>query len=77
MLIRLSAHRVVGFSRVCTHAGCLVQYDSNARVLVCPCHGAEFDPAHGAQPISGPALTALPAVNVVIDRATGEVIAQG
>ena len=73
-LIRLSSDQVVAYGRVCTHAGCLVGYDQAARLLVCPCHGAEFDPAHDAEPVAGPAPTALPAIDVVVDPGTGEVI---
>jgi thiosulfate dehydrogenase [quinone] large subunit len=73
-LLRLSGDQVVAYGRTCTHAGCLVGYDQSAEILVCPCHGAEFDPAHDAQPIAGPAPTPLPSIKVVVDRATGDVI---
>jgi thiosulfate dehydrogenase (quinone) large subunit len=73
-LVRLSTDQVVAYGRTCTHAGCLVGYDQTARLLVCPCHGAEFDPAHHAEPVSGPAPTPLPSVDVVVDQATGDVI---
>jgi thiosulfate dehydrogenase [quinone] large subunit len=74
VLVRLGADEVVAYSRTCTHAGCLVGYDSSNRVLVCPCHGAEFDPAHGAEAIAGPTSTALPAVDVVVDPNTRSII---
>ena len=45
MLVRLADDEVVAYSRVYTHAGCLVGYDANNEVLFCPCHGAEYDPA--------------------------------
>ncbi len=73
-LVRLGKNDVVAFSRGCTHAGCLVGYDSSSRILVCPCHGAQFDPANGATPIAGPAPTALAAVTVAIDHSTGQVV---
>jgi thiosulfate dehydrogenase [quinone] large subunit len=76
VLVRLGKNDVVAYSRVCTHAGCLVQYDQQARLLVCPCHGAEFDPARQAEPVAGPAPTALAPISVAIDRATGTVLAQ-
>ena len=49
------------FSAVCTHAGCIVQYDANAG-FVCPCHGGQYDPNTGAV-VAGPPpapLTRLP-----------------
>jgi thiosulfate dehydrogenase [quinone] large subunit len=74
VLVRLAQNDVVAFSRVCTHAGCSVGYDQNSRLLVCPCHGAEFDPARGARPVAGPTFTPLPAIKVAIDEASGEVV---
>ena len=73
-VVARDASGVYAMSAVCTHAGCLVGYDQQARLLVCPCHGAEFDPAHGAAPITGPAPTALPRIPVAIDRQTGKVV---
>lgn len=30
-------------SRVCTHLGCLVNYDKENLILLCPCHAGKFD----------------------------------
>jgi len=74
-LFRLQNGKVVAFSRICTHAGCEVGYNPSARLMVCPCHGAEFDPAKSAQPLPGsPTSVPLPAIRVVVDQATGQVI---
>jgi len=74
-VVRLANDSVVAYSRVCTHAGCLVGYDSGSRLFVCPCHGAEFDPAHQADPTPGsPTSTPLQMIRVVVDKATGDVI---
>jgi thiosulfate dehydrogenase (quinone) large subunit len=73
-LLHLSNDQVVAYGRTCTHAGCLVGYDQSAEVLVCPCHGAEFDPSKDGEPISGPAPLPLPSIRVVVDEATGDVI---
>ena len=75
VLLRTSKASVEAFSRVCTHAGCPVQWDRVNRLLVCPCHGAEFDPAQSAAPVAGPAATPLPRIRVVIDHATDQVVA--
>ncbi|HTG48319.1 MAG TPA: Rieske 2Fe-2S domain-containing protein [Actinomycetota bacterium] len=73
VLLRLSNDQVLAYSRICTHAGCVVGYDPGARLLVCPCHGAEFDPARGAEPVAGPASSPLQRINVVVDG-TGRVL---
>ena len=73
-LFRLAPEKVAAFSRICTHAGCEVGYDQGSRLLVCPCHGAEFDPSRGAAPVAGPAPTPLPSVRVVVDRSRGVVV---
>ena len=30
-------------SKVCSHMGCMVDYDKNKNKLICPCHGSEFE----------------------------------
>jgi len=40
------------FSKVCTHAGCMVA-DRDGDVLVCPCHSGRFDPVTGGQVVGG------------------------
>ena len=74
VLLRLANDQVVAYSRACTHEGCLVGYDQSSQILVCPCHGAEFDPAHQAEAIAGPTRTPLEPIKVVVDRPTGDVI---
>ena len=60
----LTTDGVYAFDAICTHAGCQVNYDAGRRLLVCPCHGATFDPDNGAAVISGPAPTPLPPIRV-------------
>jgi thiosulfate dehydrogenase (quinone) large subunit len=74
VLLRPSMNSVEAYSRICTHAGCLVGYDRPSKILFCPCHGAEFDPARGAAPIAGPAPTPLRRIPVAIDHGTGKVV---
>ena len=74
-LVRLADGSVVAYSRVCTHAGCLVGFDPQAMLLVCPCHGARFDPSQHAEPLAGsPTSTPLQMIRVVVDRSTGDVV---
>jgi len=57
---------VFAYSAICTHEGCSVAYKSSTKKLVCPCHGAQFDPFANAKAISGPTNRALDKVNVKI-----------
>jgi thiosulfate dehydrogenase [quinone] large subunit len=51
------------FDAVCPHAGCAVQYDQAVNLIVCPCHGSEFNPGTGAVE-AGPAPTGLTPIQV-------------
>ncbi len=67
LLIHLPDGKFVAYDAVCTHAGCTVQYDPTQQQMVCPCHGAAFDPARSAAVINGPAQQPLSALNVTVD----------
>ncbi len=64
ILIHLKDGSFVAYSAVCTHMGCTVGYDKNNGMLVCPCHGSTYDPAHGAKVVQGPAPKPLPAIQI-------------
>ncbi len=59
--IALILHRqgsaVRAFSAVCTHLGCLVQWQEEENRFYCPCHLGTFDPE--GQPVSGPVTQPL------------------
>jgi Rieske Fe-S protein len=74
ILIRLASGHLVSYDMVCPHQGCPVPYDPARQLLVCPCHGAQFDPAHGAAPLSGPVSQPLITLPIRVD-ATGNVYA--
>lgn len=57
---------VKAFSAVCTHLGCIVEYDGTLKQILCPCHDGHFNPTNG-QVISGPPPQPLAAVNAVVE----------
>lgn len=66
VLIHLKDGRFVAYSAICTHMGCTVGYDKGNDMLVCPCHGSVFDPAHGAKVLQGPAPSPLPTIAIKV-----------
>ena len=64
VLVHLDGGEFVAYSAVCTHAGCTVAYKNSQ--LACPCHGSVFDPANGAEVVSGPAQSPLPEIPVEV-----------
>jgi thiosulfate dehydrogenase [quinone] large subunit len=73
VLIHLPNDQFVAYDAICTHAGCVVDYDPTSQHLICPCHGATYDPAQQAEVLAGPTNTPLQAVSIHIDSATGAV----
>lgn len=57
VIIRTSQTIYVALSRTCTHQGCTVSYNSSAKKLICPCHGAQF--STNGSVLQGPATRAL------------------
>lgn len=56
--------RIMCFSAVCTHRGCLVSSVQDGTIN-CRCHGSRFSVADGTV-VSGPAGTALPTVEIAV-----------
>ncbi|HEY0756872.1 MAG TPA: protein kinase [Ktedonobacteraceae bacterium] len=54
LLIRLANGNFVACERTCTHKGVAVNYDSRSQMIICPAHGAIFDPKNGFSHVSGP-----------------------
>jgi thiosulfate dehydrogenase [quinone] large subunit len=73
VLIHLPNDQFVAYDAVCTHQGCPVAYDPASQHIVCPCHGATYDPARQAAVLAGPTKTPLKSVPIHIDSATGAI----
>ena len=55
----------LAFSKVCTHLGCLVKYDKDRQLFICPCHAGVFDLEGNV--ISGPPPRPLPKFSVRVE----------
>jgi thiosulfate dehydrogenase (quinone) large subunit len=73
VIVQLANGSFVAFDAICTHAGCTVQWDRVDKVLLCPCHGAAFDPMHGAAVLQGPTNEPLASIPIVVDAASGAI----
>ncbi len=71
VIVRLEDGSYAAFDALCTHAGCTVEWDSPDRLLICPCHGAVFDPARDGAVLEGPTDLPLTALPLVLDVASG------
>ncbi len=63
-VIRLDQTRVVAMSAVCTHVRCILGFDRDKKVIVCPCHDGRFDLAGNV--LSGPPQRPLPTYSVSV-----------
>jgi len=77
VVLSLGTGAVVAYEATCTHAGCEVEYDGGSGLLICPCHGATFDPVHDAEVLGGPTDQPLLRLPITVDRATGRVYLSG
>jgi thiosulfate dehydrogenase (quinone) large subunit len=75
LVLQLGKGQFVAYDAICPHAGCTVGYSSGANLIVCPCHGSEFDPSTGAV-VSPPATRGLSSIQVAVD-ANGELVVDG
>lgn len=77
LVVKLPDGSLAAFDAVCTHAGCTVEWDFGSGYLICPCHGATFDPAQGAAPIAGPTDQPLASLPIHVDQASGTITLRG
>jgi thiosulfate dehydrogenase [quinone] large subunit len=74
LVLQLEKGQFVAYDAVCPHAGCTVGYSSAAKLIVCPCHGSEFDPSNGAV-VSPPAPHGLTPIKVA-EATNGELVVE-
>jgi thiosulfate dehydrogenase [quinone] large subunit len=75
LILQLTQGQFVAYDAVCPHAGCTVGYAKGAKLIVCPCHGSQFDPTTGAV-VSPPAQRGLAPIHVSVSAA-GEIYVDG
>jgi len=75
LVLQLTKGQFVAYDAVCPHAGCTVGYSQAAKLIVCPCHGSQFDPTTGAV-INPPAPRGLTPIHLAVNG-NGELLADG
>ncbi len=58
---------IKAFSAICTHLGCVVEWNQSKQYIMCPCHDGRFNATTGAV-ISGPPPAPLAPVRVVVEN---------
>jgi len=44
VLVKTNAGALVALSAVCTHLGCIVQWEKDKQDFICPCHAGHYSP---------------------------------
>ncbi|MGH9685181.1 MAG: ubiquinol-cytochrome c reductase iron-sulfur subunit [Candidatus Acidiferrales bacterium] len=74
ILVRTGENAYVAYSRICTHKGCPVFYDSSQDALECPCHGGLYSITDGSV-LQGPPPRPLP--RILIEVRGRDIVATG
>lgn len=64
IVIHTETGEFVGYDAVCPHTGCTVGYYNTAKIIVCPCHGSQFQVSNG-DVIVGPSPHGLAKLKIV------------
>ncbi|MFN8630545.1 MAG: Rieske 2Fe-2S domain-containing protein [Chloroflexota bacterium] len=73
LVVRLKSGGYACYDAVCTHEGCRVGWDAQDSVMLCPCHGAAFDPNDHGAVLQGPTDQPLLELPITIDSQTGAI----
>jgi len=56
---------MVSYCLLCTHLGCIPKnWDSETKILTCPCHNGLYDIVNGAAVVGGPPPAAIPEIKL-------------
>ena len=73
IVVKLANGGYACYDAICTHEGCRVGWDRQDGVMMCPCHGAVFDPNDHGAVLGGPTNTPLPELPIVVDHQAGTI----
>ena len=73
IIVNLEQGGLRAYSAICTHLGCIVEWDDSRQFILCPCHDGRFNALNGAI-ISGPQPAPLPELELAVENDTVFVI---
>ncbi len=73
VIVVRAGDRFVAYSAVCTHLGCIVNWDAQRKVFLCPCHAATFD--ENGKVVDGP--PPAPLADYKVSEAGGKIYISG
>ena len=69
IVVNTTQGEIKAFSAICTHLGCIVEWDQSRQFILCPCHDGRFNPVNGAV-ISGPPPAPLAELALTVEGDT-------
>ena len=66
IIVNTAQGGIKAFSAICTHLGCIVEWDQARQFVLCPCHDGRFNAVNGAI-ISGPQPAPLPELALTVE----------
>ena len=66
VVLQVSPGEFIALSAVCTHLGCIVTWQKDAGIFLCPCHGGRFSKT--GKVLSGPPPAPLPSYSVKVEQ---------
>ena len=67
IIVNLEQGGLRAYSAICTHLGCIVEWDDSRQFILCPCHDGRFNALNGAI-ISGPQPAPLPELELAVEN---------